>query len=161
APAGAPIPGISKGCKQLTNTAPCRPQMQSFISAQVAALAGTGASQSAARDALIAEASDGAQPASPAYLDTYAELLNPAVGKLASNPQMRVRLNAAIVTARVAERADNSRLADAAVAFINDKSEPVALWGLKAARALIPAVLRDPLLAPNNKLVPAAADVVK
>jgi hypothetical protein len=87
------------------------------------------------------------QQASPTYLDLYATTLNVAMKPLLGDPQagLRPKLNAAIVTARVATRMNNPRLAEAATLLMNDQSEAVALWGVKAAKAVIPSVLANPL----------------
>jgi hypothetical protein len=92
-------------------------------------------------------------PLSPVYADAYAGAVAKALMPLTTHEEMRVRLNAAIVNARVAERAGNTRLKDVTIKFINDKTSAVALWGVKAARGMLPAILaganpaNDPLLA--------------
>jgi len=91
-------------------------------------------------------------PLSPVYADAYAGAVAKALMPLTTHEDMRVRLNAAIVNARVAERAGNTRLKDVTIKFINDKTSAVALWGVKAARGMLPAILaganptNDPLL---------------
>lgn len=89
---------------------------------------------------------------SPVYLDAYAGAVAKALAPLTTHEDMRVRLNAAIANARVAERAGNTRLSDVTVRFINDKTLAVSLWGVKAARSMLPAALsagggNNPLLA--------------
>ena len=79
--------------------------------------------------------------ASPVFLDAYAGAVAKALAPLTSHEDMRVRLNAAIANARVAERAGGTRLTDVTIRFMNDKTTAVALWGVKAARALLPAAL--------------------
>src|SRR5690349_9944921 len=71
---------------------------------------------------------------------------------------MRVRLNAAITAARVAEKSGNGRLAATAVRFMNDKQPAVALWGVKAGRAMILSVLNTP---GQNPLTPAFSTTVQ
>lgn len=89
---------------------------------------------------------------SPVYLDAYAGAVAKALAPLTTHEDMRVRLNAAIANARIAERAGNTRLSDVTVRFINDKTLAVSLWGVKAARSMLPAALsaggsNNPLLA--------------
>lgn len=86
------------------------------------------------------------------YLDAYAGAVAKALVPLTTHEDMRVRLNAAIANARIAERAGNTRLSDVTVRFINDKTLAVSLWGVKAARSMLPAALaaggsNNPLLA--------------
>ena len=93
----------------------------------------------------------GDAPASPQYLDAYAAAVAKAIAPLTQHQDMRVRLNAAIASARVAERAGNNRLTDVTVRFMADKTSAVALWGVKAARSMLPTVLgqggaKNPLL---------------
>lgn len=99
--------------------------------------------QATGRDNLAkgAELNDQTAQASPQYLDAYGGAVAKALLPLTKHEDMRVRLNAAIANARVAERAGNARLADVTVRFINDKTEAVALWGVKAARAMLPTAL--------------------
>jgi hypothetical protein len=112
--------------------------------------------QSQARQALIANAST-PQGAAPSFLDSYATALDAQLKNIINSPSIRVRLNAAIVAAKVAEKADNTRLSSTIAALMMDKSEGVALWGLKGARAIMPAVLRNPLQQPAvlQNLIPA------
>ena len=99
--------------------------------------------QAAGREALAkgAEMNDATGQASPQYLDAYAAAVAKALDPLTKHEDMRVRLNAAIANARVAERAGNTRLDAVTVKFVNDKTSAVALWGVKASRAMLPAAL--------------------
>jgi hypothetical protein len=99
--------------------------------------------QAAGRDALAkgVEMSDATAQASPQYLDAYAAAVAKALTPLTQHEDMRVRLNAAIANARVAEKAGNTRLDAVTIKFINDKTSAVALWGVKAARSMLSAEL--------------------
>jgi hypothetical protein len=90
--------------------------------------------------------------ASVAYLDLYAQLLNQQLLNLQKNnaTSPRGRLNAAIAAAAVARIAGGgnppltsaaAHLAEAVIGFINDKSDAVVLWGVKAAGPVIQAQL--------------------
>lgn len=111
-------------------------QIEQFVTAQVANLSSgaDAAAQSAARDALVAAAAG-----VPAFADAYAKAVNDAVTPLAKDEDWRVRLNAAIVAAKVADKTNSPRLRGAALAFLGDKEDSVALWGVKTARAVVPA----------------------
>ena len=161
---------IPNNVKTATDVTANRPLIEQFINDNVKKLSGDEPGpQGDARDALVgaatlagssAVASGGAgqpQP-SPAYLDAYTQALDRALVPLANNPDMRVRLNAAIVTAKVADKANNARLANAAVKFMNDKQPAVALWGVKAARAMMPSVVAAP---GQNPITPALAQTVQ
>ncbi len=136
-------------------------QIQSFIDQQVKALsdATQPSAQQAARDALIGEVVGAMQPSS-SFLDVYSNALDKALLPLTQSDAMRVRLNTAIVTARIAARVENARLRDIAHALVKDQSDAVALWGIKAAHWILPSVLRNPLIAQSdpllNEIVPAA-----
>lgn len=135
------------------------PQIQAFVQEQVQKLSSSDnpQGQSEARDALV-RAIDGAD-VTPAFKDVYTRNLNATLIELAKSENMRVRLNASIVAARAAEKADNTRMADCASAFIHDKNTAVVIWGMSAAKWVLPAIMRDPLQRVNNplagELVPA------
>ena len=116
--------------------------------------------QARGRDDLAAGAAlnDATAQASPVYLDAYATAVAKALTPLTQHEDMRVRLNAAIATARVAERAGNTRLADLAVKFMNDKTSAVALWGVKAGRRMLPVSIQA---GGNNVLLPALGQSVQ
>jgi hypothetical protein len=135
---------------------PFEAQIKAFVEAQAQKLANADDpdGQSEAREALVKAVDDA--DATPAYLDMYARTLNPVLVEMAKNENMRVRLNAAIVTARVAEKANNNRLAEAASAFVKDKTTAVAMWGVRAAEAIMPALMRDQVGAQN----PLPAEVI-
>jgi hypothetical protein len=114
-----------------------------------------------ARETLINDASAPGGTASTQYLDTLAAAMDAELSKLAKHDSVLVRLNVAIVTARVADKADNGRLRNTVQILTSDKNEGVLIWALKAARDVIPGVLRNPLLANNDKLLPAIAELVQ
>jgi hypothetical protein len=134
--------------------------IQTYIDSQIKQLSNPSQpqAQQAAREALIRESS--ISDASGAFLDTYSRLLNDALLPLAKNPHMRVRLNAAIVASRVADRVGNTRLSEVTLAFIHDPSESVIFWGLQAANSIVPAILRNPLLL-NDPLVESILPAAK
>ncbi len=152
-------------------------QIKTFLDAQIKRLSGISpAEQSAARDALAQEVWAGASLATPAFLDIYAKLLNERIMPVLDNPSMRVRLNAAIAIARVAEHSRNFRLRQAVTKLLGDKTGPVVLWGMKAVGKILPAALAsspqgasDPLLVaivsavqanPNGLIAAAAYDAL-
>jgi hypothetical protein len=92
------------------------------------------------REAIIAEAKGG----SAAFLAKYAEVVNVEIIDILKNVKdMRARLNAAIVVARVAELANNTKLEKAVLALL-EKNQPEALklWGMRAARPLLPELVK-------------------
>src|SRR5262249_44280783 len=118
---------------------------------------GTGSAQSKARASLIANVqSDTPSSPTPLYLSTYAGQLDDQIKNVLENkPNMSVRLNAGIVVAEVAARAETSQLSRATKILMQDKSDPVALWGMRAARHGLPFVLDDPFLLKTNSLLGA------
>lgn len=124
------------------------PQITAAVNAQVASLTGGNpAASAAARDALINAVSPGGGGNPTAgFLNAFAVALDAGVMPALSDPSDMVRLNAAITVARVAQRTDNAVLVGSTIALLNDKSPFVVLWGLKAARSVIPAVLQNPAI---------------
>ncbi|HZL37348.1 MAG TPA: hypothetical protein VFC78_18665 [Tepidisphaeraceae bacterium] len=143
-----------------SDAGPFQGQIDKYVAAQLKRLSGTDArAQMAAREALVKVTTS--RNASPAFLDAYSESLNRQLEPIAQNKDVRVRLNAAIVTARVAKRAANTRLAKAAQAFVMDKSDAVVLWGLKAAQCIVPPLISSQLAPGANQLGAAAVSSVK
>ena len=136
----AKIPNEAKNANDVTSYKPTVAQFLQQTADQLAN--GTADQQSKAREALKGEALvDGQNKATAAYLNLYAQLLNEQLITLSQNSDMRVRLNAAIVDLSVAQTVNNAQLAPATAAFIGDKTDAVVLWGVKAARWVIPAQL--------------------
>ena len=162
---GATFGQIPNNVKTAPDVSANRQQIDDFVNTNAKKMASEDPKeQGDARDALIGGAvvtgnAAAGQGPSPAYLDAYAQSVDKAVTPLAANPDMRVRLNAAIVIARVAEKANNDRLATAAIKFMNDKQPAVALWGVKAARPMLPAVLS--IAGGQKPLAPALAQTVQ
>jgi hypothetical protein len=121
-----------------------------FVTPNVANLLNDGdpGGQTKSRDNMIAATMQAGAPASPAFLFEYGRALNaafvPALTPKAGAPHLslRGRLNIGIVVARVAAAADNTALAQSATLLVNDPAEPVILWGLKAAKPLVPQLLK-------------------
>jgi hypothetical protein len=155
---------IPNNVKTAPDVSANRQQIDDFVNTNAKKLASDDPKeQSEGRDALIGGATvsgnvAGAQQPSPVYLDTYAQAIDKALAPLAANQDMRVRLNAAITAARVAEKSGNGRLAATAVRFMNDKQPAVALWGVKAGRAMLLSVLTTP---GQNPLTPAFSATVQ
>jgi hypothetical protein len=150
----SPLPGTVK-----SSTSPPMDQIQTFINGAIDQLKDNNnpQGQSAARDALVNAVSG---QTSGIFQDLYALALNAALkAQIATDPNMRVRLNGAIVAAKVAEKVNNARLADVVVVFLNDNNEAVVLWGIKAARFIIPAVLQG--AGGNTAIIKALPAVLK
>jgi hypothetical protein len=146
--------------KQSTDVTKDKQQIQGVVDALTKQLAAESpADQAKARQALEAEAKVKGQPnASPAYLDVYTGMLDAALQNLVKDPNPRTRLNAAIVTANVAALAQASdHLKNAALALVNDQNDAVVLWGVKAAKSIIPVQMA----VPGNADVTLVAAVVK
>lgn len=129
-----------------TNGDAIRPQVDSFVKDAVTKIESTdAASQKAGRDTLT-DAANNAN-ASDVFLDVLASSLNAQLlaTKLADNKDLRSRLNAAIAVSRVAAKASaktpNTKLEPITEKLIADKSQPVNLWGIKAAESILPAML--------------------
>jgi hypothetical protein len=128
-------------------TAPTTAGIKPFVESNVTNLLvdADPALQAKARDNLVQAASPNATPASPAFLFEYGKQLDAAfLPHLAPavKASLRQRLNIAIVSAKVAAVADNSALQSSTLWLLDDKSEPVVLWALRAAQPQIAAVLK-------------------
>jgi hypothetical protein len=145
--------------------------IQKFVNDTVQQLAAPAADVSSkARDALIGETrlndAKGQNTATAAYLDFYAQCVNSALTNLVKNPDARIRLNAAIVTAGVAREAgpiaNSVQLVPLIMTLLQDKSQAVVLWGVKASGPTILAQLKGALVgAPNLQLIQAVIAAVK
>lgn len=155
----ADLPGFIINANQLTESQ--KKSVADFVAQRVAELkGGDPAGLAKARNALIKQAHN--PQAGFGFLDAYAEALNTGLAPLTEEQDMRVRLNAAIVAARVAERSKGVRLKEVVHAFVTDETAPVVLWGLRAAKHVLPNILANPVLADNDPIlaaiVPAARE---
>jgi hypothetical protein len=137
--------------------------VDAFVKAQMQRLvSGDAAAQSGARDTLINQATLRGKPPEAAYLDAYAAALDQSIRQqVSADAPLRVRLNAAIVTARVAEMASNTRLVDSTLHWLDDKETPVVLWGMKAAKFVLPPILGNEPLARQVNLPQAIVKAVE
>lgn len=138
-----------------------RAEIDQFVNQQVQRIAGQDTTaQQRARDALISPVANDRQ-ATPSFFDQYADSLNASLLPLAKNTNVRVRLNAAIVAARVAAKVGNGRLASTALAFVQDKSDAVVLWGIKAADYIVPPLVSSASIDMANRLGKAVVTAAK
>ena len=110
-----------------------------FIAERVAIVGKDGG---AARDDLVTGSTTNLQltPPTTTYLANYTTVLNrEALAVLAKTKDVRVRLNIAIVVAKVAANAQNAWLQPTVENLLAaDQKESVVLWGMKAAAAVLP-----------------------
>lgn len=99
--------------------------------------------------------------ATPAFLDMYAASINDHLLPLTTNQDARIRLNAAIVAARIAAKAGNGRLAPLTLALLKDSSDGVVLWGLQTAKYVVPALLAAGDTKKADAIAKAAVDAIK
>jgi hypothetical protein len=140
---------LGENIKTATNVGPFGNQIQDFVNDRVKALGGSDpAAQSRAREDLVRQVGPGAGGAAPsrAFLTDYATRLNTALLPLAQSKDTRVRLNTAIVSAKVAQGAKAPQLLPVTLALLKDASDGVMLWALRGAAALLPAGGAEELL---------------
>ena len=115
--------------------------------------------QRQAREALIGEVrAAGAEP-SAAFMAAYSEALGNAVMKLPKDVDVRALLNAAIVVARVAEITKSPKLEPVILWLLGENQpEAIKLWGMKAARGIMPELARQNL---HKKLLAQVVPTVK
>jgi hypothetical protein len=150
------LPAVTIPAEAYADPGPQRAAIKNFVDTYVGRLVNDAdpVNQSVAREELARAAMEKGQPAQPPFLFEYAKILNEAlVGHLnKGNASMRQRLNIAIVAQRVASVAQNTALSDTVMKLVNDKDEPVVLWGIKASGPVINAAVRIKA-GPGNKAV--------
>jgi len=141
-PATVPVGGLSSAVKNATIIdAAADAQIKSFITEQLGKFREVntdGVNKN--RETLISEAKGG----SAAFLAKYAEVLNADIlGILKDVKDAKARLNAAIIVARVADIANNTKL-EKSVLVLLDKNQPEAMriWGMRAARPVLPELVK-------------------
>jgi hypothetical protein len=105
---------------------------------------GNADAQSKAREVMTTATMAAGAPASPTFLFNYGQSLNNAFSAKLATPKkltIRQRLNLAVVTAKVAYMANNITLQQTTMTLLKDESEPVVLWGLRAAQPQVPQLL--------------------
>jgi hypothetical protein len=140
------LPQVTLPPAAYTNPETQRPAIKTFVDTYVERLVNDAdpVNQSTAREELSKAALEKGQPAQPPFLFEYARILNDALlARLkAPNASMRQRLNIAIVAQRVAQVAQNTALQNTVLALVQDKDEPVVMWGIKAAGPVINASVK-------------------
>jgi hypothetical protein len=155
----AQAPSLPDNVRTAADAGPHRQQITDFVAAQVARLnSGQPADIAAAREALVNAVSG--QP-SISFNELYADAVNTALTPLAKSPDVALRLNLAIASARIAERTGSVRVAPLIKALLADESAGVALWAMKASRPLVLKLLADPILATNSLAQPIVASAKK
>lgn len=113
-----------------------RPQIEAFVKGNLARLkSGDGAAAAAARTALVSEVTGAATTSS--YKDLFGATLASQLGTLAGDPDARVRLQAGVLAAKVAQASDNTQMSPVATKLLGDSNLGVVIWGLKAARGVL------------------------
>jgi hypothetical protein len=140
---GQGIPATLKEAASLDETGIA--QIRTFISNEIQRLTDSNPDvQKGARETLVEGAKNGANEISPAYAAKYADLINGAVlNLLTGSKDIRVRLNAAIVTSRVADATKSARLEKVTLTLLDPKeTEDMHLWGLKTAKGILPELVK-------------------
>jgi hypothetical protein len=121
-----------------TSTTPetFRPQLEAFVAGHLARVKTTDAKAGASsREAIVAEVT--AADASSTYKDVYAETLARQLVLMAGEGEVRQRVAAGVIAARVAEKVDNAQMQSVAVKLLEDKNWGVVLWGMKTAKGVL------------------------
>jgi len=149
-----------------TSSSPPPDQIKKFVDDQIYLLKDKNnpPGQTAALESLI---SASAGQTSAIFADLYVlSLAADLKSVVANDPTMRVRLNGAIAAAHVAANVSSGaspqsvlRLTDPVLMFLQDKNDAVVLWGIKAARFIIPAALKAG--GQNTKIIAAVVAVVQ
>ncbi len=163
--------GVPINVKTAPNVEQFKAEIEKFVTDTAQQLASEAADASSkARDALINETrapdAKGNNTATAAYLDYYAACVDNALKNLATNPNARVRLNVAIVVAGVAREAgyiaNSVQLVPLIQQLLQDKSQAVVLWAVKATGPTIVAQLKPVAVGqPPMQLITAVIAAVK
>lgn len=128
-----------------------------YIQTRLATLADpTAPRQKETRDELVAQVEQpsqggaGVAPSGP-FQTAYVDAVNRQLQVLLSGDAAS-RVNAAIIVYRLAQSTQSPQLQPTIVKLLNDESPAVALWGAKAAGALLPSILSVPFNAANEQL---------
>ena len=134
--------------------------IKTFVQQQSQRLGGADLQESArARDALIAPVLGDA--ASGSFLQTYAEDIAAALLPLTKADDARVRLNVSLVVHRVSRASGSADLAALVTALVNDPSAGVSMWGIRAAGAVLPTIMNNPMLRGQDQIAPSILTAVK
>lgn len=159
APSSAQQASMPSGARSAADATSFKPAIDQFVKQQVDRLNDTKTPGNIHQARVLIEAQIGGNP-TPSFLQVYAASINTNIQPLANAKDLVTRLNAAIIVAHVAERAKNAELAPAAAKFMNDPHDAVALWGVKAAKQIIPVILNAGGVA-QDPLTPNLLNVVK
>jgi hypothetical protein len=147
APAGPttlPSVDISKETRTSSNPQSDAAAIDAFINANVQNLMSNNpGAQQIGRDKLeraIAGVGSSNAP-SPAFVNYYVAQLDKALLPAIQSKNVRTRLNAGILIHRVTVRSQDTQLQNLALILMKDKTDAVALWGIKCAGAMIPTAV--------------------
>ena len=160
--AAAPASGqaLPRSIISATNVGESAGVIQTFVQQQAQRLGGADLQESArAREALIAPVLGDA--ASGSFLQTYAEDISSALLPLTKADDARVRLNVVLVAYRVARASGSADLAALVTALVNDPSAGVSMWGIRAAGAVLPTIMNNPMLRGQDQIAPSILTAVK
>lgn len=154
----AEVPPLSKAVRGAGGAlgATQKQEVDAFVGAYVWFLTkGTVTEQRVAREKIVSEPQDRGQadPATTQFRAAYSDALNnQLVSFLKSNPPIRLRVQAAVTVEGVSRKTQSFELQGVTQALLQDESPTVALWGMRAAKQILPAVLaiqgtKSPLLA--------------
>jgi hypothetical protein len=146
----AGIPREARNAQTDASLTAFKPAIKAEIDQKLALLLGADATaRSNVRETFV---QDVPRDASTIYLKYYCDELNKAAIPALAKADAAAKLNLAIVIAKVAERAENTSLAEATRVLLNDPSEANVIWGLKAAQSIVPVLASHPL-DPNVGLI--------
>jgi hypothetical protein len=130
-------------------------QIVAAIQKQVELLKGSDLEQRGkARDGLINELNPvGNQKFNATFLDVYAMEIDKQLTPLATDTDVRIRLNVAIIVKGVAEKSENTRLLNITELLMDDKSDAVLMWAVRAAGCVLPPLLQAGVPEQQKKLL--------
>ncbi len=144
----------------ITSPNPSKQEIERFLDSALTQLRSDDpVEQKTAREAIVATVTK--VTPSPAFAFSYSSGLNSRLAPLANDANWRVRLNAVIAAAKVAEQVKNDHLVPTISGFLKDEHQAVALWAVKGSQFVINQAPSGPSLVPavlaTGKRVPVAA----
>ncbi len=131
-------------------------QIVQWIQKNAAALKSTDREAASAARVALTQMLVSAPAPSGSFLEIYCRELATGLSSVLDARDKHARVNAALVIAKAAQASNGStRLTPLAVKLVSDESSAVAIWGVDAAKHILPSIYRDANQARTDALLPA------
>lgn len=139
-----------------------RSEVRAFVTEHFAAIKSDNRELlSRSRDAIVNSAITSTPARSQSFLQLLSQEVDAQARPALASMSPAARLNTAIIVARLSRAGQASELQKTVELLIADQTPAISMWGLQAARSILPVILSDPLLKQNEKVIAAAAAAVQ